>query len=47
MRHAHSKHNMEKDKWKSECGDKSYKTKPEFKSIKYNPDFIDSKDIII
>lgn len=36
MRHACSKHNTEKDKWKGENGDKSYKLKPEFKLIKFN-----------
>ena len=37
MRHAYSRHNLEKDQWKGRFGDKSYKNLPEYNISKFAP----------
>ena len=41
MRHAYSLHNIEKDTWKKQYPDKSYKQKEEYRRSKFNPALID------
>lgn len=42
MRHAYSRHNLEKDQWMARHGDKSYKKLPEYNISKFAPDLVDS-----
>lgn len=42
MRHAYSRHNLEKDQWKQRFGDKSYKGLSEYRISKFAPELIDS-----
>lgn len=46
MRHAQSKHNDEKIKWKDEHKQPKFKESEEYKRLKFNPYLIDSNVIM-